>query len=79
LRLTASGFGEMELGLGWGRDVGPANVYVRSGLISQLWYEAGNSSWSSVQSLGVGALANSRTLDSNLGLFGFSVRVGVDY
>jgi hypothetical protein len=70
--------GELELGLGWSRDMGAAHVYVRGGMISQLWFEAGNASRSSVQFLG-GALANNSTIDPNLGLFGFSLRVGVDY
>jgi hypothetical protein len=71
--------GEMELGMGWARGVGRTHLTVRTGLVGQVWYEAGNASRSSVQFLGVGPLANNSTLDSNLGLFGFTVRVGVDY
>jgi hypothetical protein len=82
--VTSSGHGvlpvgELEIGLGWERDMGTAHVFVRSGLISQVWYEAGNASRSAVAVAPFGAPANAAAFDSNLGLFGFSVRAGVDY
>jgi hypothetical protein len=71
--------GELELGLGWERDFGWAHVFVRGGLVGQIWHEAGNSSRSAVEFAPLGPVASSASVDSDLGLFGLALRAGIDY
>jgi hypothetical protein len=70
--------GEMELGMGWGREFGSSLLFVRAGMIAQAWFDAGNSSRSTL--LPGGAIGESGTsADPLLGLFGFTMRIGLNY
>lgn len=61
---------ELELGGEWSTSFGNSQLFVQSGFVGQVYYGAGNSSRS-------GNFANES--NSNLGLIGFSVNVGVRF
>jgi hypothetical protein len=71
---------ELELGAGWQRNVGRMQFFVEAGLVGQEWFDVGNSSRSSGNSVffgeGFGGGSNN---DDSLGLFGFSMNFGVRF
>jgi hypothetical protein len=71
--------GEVEVGLGWECDYGLAHVFVRGGLVGQIWHAAGNSSRSAVEVPALGPVGSSAPVDSDLGLFGLALRAGIAY
>jgi len=72
--------GEVAGGIGWRRDFDGMEVFAETGLVGQVWVEAGNSSRSGgVTTLDVGGVGASSIADHNLGLLGFTMRVGLNY
>jgi hypothetical protein len=71
--------GELELGLEYGRNIGSAHAFGQFALVGQQWWGAGNASRSSyVTGFGVPAPGGS-PIDNDLGLLGFSFRLGLNY
>lgn len=68
---------EMELGIGWTQSMGSTQAFAQAGLLAQAWFDAGNASRDTLVS--GPAAATSATVDPTLGLFGFTMRVGVNY
>lgn len=70
--------GEIELGGGWSRTMGPGVAFVEAGLAAQAWVEAGNSSRSDNPDV-LGPIFGGTTSDPTLGLFGFYLKAGLTY
>jgi hypothetical protein len=62
--------GELELGVGYQRPMGQARLIAEISLIAQSWWNAGNSSRSDFLFA---------TTNEALGLFGFGLKLGVNY
>jgi hypothetical protein len=71
--------GELELGLEYGRCVGPAWLFGQIGLVGQDWLGAGNASRTATAGVPTGFPIFNATVDNDLGLLGLAVRVGVSY
>ena len=72
--------GEVAGGVGWRRDFDGMEVFAETGLVGQVWVEAGNSSRSvGATTLAVGGVGAPSVADHNLGLLGFTMRVGLNY
>ena len=71
---------EAELGLEYGRTVGPSRFFGQIALVGQEWFGAGGASRSSIDVLPGGALSGaSHVSDSDLAFLGLLVRAGVNY
>jgi hypothetical protein len=68
---------ELELGGGWRYLWSGIDIFAEAGLVNQVWFEAGNSSRSSV--LPPTVEASPAVSDYNLGLIGFTLRAGINY
>jgi hypothetical protein len=77
---------ELRLGGGWQMRMGRARLFVEGGLVAQAWFTAGNASRSGTiypsvedDSSDLQDTETGSVNDDPLGLFGVSLRLGVDY
>jgi hypothetical protein len=66
---------EMELGIKYGKNLGPVELFLQTGVVSQLWFGAGNAS-NNDQIIGATPTADSQ---GNLGFFGLSFQAGLRF
>ena len=77
---------EFEIGTEWSKELGSGRLFVRTALVSQKWYNAGNSSdtpvfagGGGVQAAYIGGGSGGSGLHSDLGFFGLTVTTGVNF
>jgi hypothetical protein len=68
--------GELELGVEYARNIGPARLFAQLAFVGQVWWGADDSARSATSTF---FSPGSGSADSNLGLIGLSLRTGVDY
>jgi hypothetical protein len=78
--------GELEAGVRFTRDIGRARVFLKAGIVGQVWWGAGNSSRAGVGTSNEGGplsdisiSGNTTQKNDNLGLWGLSMSAGVRY
>lgn len=80
---TVMPVGELELGVGWRREMDGIDVFIETGVTGQTWLEAGSSSRSTItpnlSGPPVPPTTFNNTVDYNLGLMGITIRAGINY